>query len=267
MSVEDENATAAATSETVATTNAAEVVKTEATAAPETQEGEAAVAATETAELDENGKPKTAGNRKPAAERIQELSRQKNDALRRAERAEARVKALEVAPPVRENFATDDDFTAAVAKTVVKDLRREEFADEAKDAHAEADAAVVENWQVQREEASARLPDFDEVINAVPADVFSAPVAQAILSSDMAADVAYVLAKDLPRARRFAASTPLEQGREIGRIEAELSGPKPRKISSAPPPVDTVGSKGPGSGFNPATASVEDMAKHLGLRK
>ncbi len=203
-------------------------------------------------------------NRKPASERIAELTKARHEAEKRAMAAEAKLKAYEAPKPKRSDFTDDDDFEAERAKWAARAARGDDAKEEAKSAKSEAEAAKAEAWNAQREEISTRYADFDQVIAAVPATVFTQPVAEAIMESDMAAEVAYVLAKDLPRARQFAAMTPLQQGREIGRIEAEIT-PKPRKLSSAPPPVETVGTKGPGSGFNAKTASVSDMAKHLGL--
>lgn len=199
-------------------------------------------------------------NRRPASERIAELTRARHDAEKRAEKAEARLKDLEAPAPKRADYKDPDDFEADRAKWAAKAARGDEAKHEATTARAEAETAAAEKWNASREDAQNRFADFNEVISAVPGDVFTPAVANALLESDMAADVAYVLAKDLPRARQFAAMTPHQQGREIGRIEAELS-PKPRKISSAPPPVETLGTKGAGSAPDPSKMSMDEYAK------
>lgn len=246
---------------TIAEVEAPEAEKSEAsdntdTPPPEAKEGEA-----EKSEDEGSKKP----NRVPAKERIAELTRRAKEAESRATQAEAKLKVYEAPAPKRADFTDDDLYETERAKWAAKAARGDEAKHEATTAKAEATEAKAETWAAQRAEIRERHADFDEVIAAVPPSVFSETVANAILESEMAADVAYVLAKDLTRAKSFAAMTPLQQGREIGKIEAELA-PKPRKISSAPPPVETVGTKGPGSGFNPASASVSDMAKHLGLK-
>lgn len=207
-------------------------------------------------EADKAKKP----NRKPASERIAELTRARNDADRRARAAEAKLAALETPAPKRAQFKDDDEFEAERAKWAAKAARGDEAKHEAQAAQTEAEAAKAEAWNAQREEIAERYADFDQVIAAVPATIFNKSVADAIMESEMGAEVAYVLAKDLTRAKQFAAMTPLQMGREIGRIEAELT-PKPRKLSSAPPPVETVGSGAPGSSPDPAKMSMAEYVK------
>lgn len=220
-------------------------------------------AALDTAKADDQGEKDGEGekgkkpNRKPASERIAELTRARNDAERRAQAAEKRLASLEAPAPKRADYKDPDEFEADRAKWAAKAARGDEAKHEATTARAEAETAAAEKWNASREDAETRYPDFGQVISAVPGDVFTPAVANALLESDMAADVAYVLAKDLPRARQFAAMTPHQQGREIGRIEAELA-PKPRKISSAPPPVETLGTKGAGAKPDPSKMSYDE---------
>lgn len=244
---------------------AAEVENTTVTPAPE---GEIAGDETDPAqpaakkaegegEKDGEGEKAKKPNRKPASERIAELTRARNDAERRAQAAEKRLAALEAPAPKRADYKDADEFEADRAKWAAKAARGDEAKHEATTARAEAETAAAEKWNASREDAETRYADFGQVISAVPADVFTPAVANALLESDMAADVAYVLAKDLPRARAFAAMTPHQQGREIGKIEAELA-PKPRKISSAPPPVETLGTKGAGAKPDPSKMSYDE---------
>lgn len=211
------------------------------------------------AQSDEGEKAKKP-NRKPAGERIAELTRARHDAEKRARAAEQKLASLEAPAPKRTDYKDPDDFEADRAKWAAKAARGDEAKHEAQSAQTEAEAAKAEAWNAQREEIADRYADFDQVIAAVPATVFTKSVADAIMESEMGAEVAYVLAKDLTRAKAFAAMTPLQMGREIGRIEAELT-PKPRKLSSAPPPVETVGSGSPGTSPDPAKMSMAEYVK------
>lgn len=208
-------------------------------------------------EKDGEGEKAKKPNRKPASERISELTHKLREAERRATAAEARLKTTEAPAPKRAEFPNDEDFEAARAKWAVKAARGDEAKEEASTARGEIEQVKAEKWNASREDAETRYADFGQVISGVPADVFTPAVASALLESDMAADVAYVLAKDLPRARAFAAMTPHQQGREIGKIEAEIA-PKPRKISSAPAPVETLGTKGAGSAPDPSKMSMSE---------
>lgn len=199
-------------------------------------------------------------NRKPASERIAELTRAKHDAEKRARAAEQKLSSLETPAPKRADYKDPDDFEADRAKWAAKAARGDEAKHEVQSAQTEAETAKVEAWNAQREEIAERYADFDQVIAAVPATVFTKSVADAIMESEMGAEVAYVLAKDLTRAKAFAAMTPLQMGREIGRIEAELA-PKPRKLSSAPPPVETLGAGTAGSTVDPSKMSMGEYVK------
>lgn len=265
MTADENSLSPSAIEETAAA--AAESADKPAEETTETEGGEPAEAVAETegkkdGEAAEGDSPKKP-NRVSAKERIAELTRQKREAEKRAEAAEAKLKAAETPAPKRSDFTDADEYENARAKWAAKLARGDDAKHEAEAAKAEVAQAKAAAWTEQRTEILTRHADFDTVINAVPGDVFTQSVADAILESEMAADVAYVLAKDLSRARKFAAMTPLQQGREIGRIEAELA-PKPRKLSSAPPPVETVGSGAPGSSPDPSKMS---MAEYVRWRK
>lgn len=65
---------------------------------------------------------------------------------------------------------------------------------------------------------------------------------QALLESDKAPAVLAHLGQNKQEAARILSLTPMQQAREIGRIEAQLATPKPPPVSSAPAPVTPVGS-------------------------
>jgi hypothetical protein len=210
---------------------AAEAEQSADTPAPEAKEGEEDSQAGAEGKPEEQAKEDGEGadgegqkkpNRVSAKERIAELTRQRREAEQRAQRAEAKLKAYEAPAPKRADFTDDDAYETERAKWAAKAARGDEAKHEAESAKTEAVAAKVEAWNAQRAEIRTRHADFDEVINAVPQSIFNETVSNAILESEMAADVAYVLAKNPERAQKFAAMSPLHQGREIGKIEAEI---------------------------------------------
>lgn len=90
-----------------------------------------------------------------------------------------------------------------------------------------------------------KYADFDQVALA-PEVPITEQIADIIRSSDSAADLAYWLGKNRAEAMRIAQMPPIAAARELGRIEASLSAPKPRTESNAPPPINP--GKGTGSG-------------------
>ncbi|QDX22553.1 hypothetical protein FP568_15680 [Pandoraea pnomenusa] len=65
---------------------------------------------------------------------------------------------------------------------------------------------------------------------------------QALLESEKAPAILAHLGQNKQEAARILSLTPMQQAREIGRIEAQLATPKPPPVSSAPAPVTPVGS-------------------------
>lgn len=204
----------------------------------------------ETAKQEEQpDKPK----RNSAKERIQELAR-KNREL------QEQIDALTAAKPKESDFDDPADFDDARLKAAVKDARADELKAERKKVAAELAAQADEAWNTQIEDARTRYTDFDAVVSN-PKLPITNEMAEVIKDSDNGADVAYWLGKNPAEAQRIAQLPPIAAARELGRIEARLT-PQPRRISSAPPPVETVGSRG-GSNNDPDKMSVDQLLKHL----
>lgn len=113
-----------------------------------------------------------------------------------------------------------------------------------------AERRVAEKqWTEQVVEARMKYADFDAVAldDTVP---ITDQMAEIIRTSDAATDLAYHLGKNRAEAMRIAQMHPLAAARELGRIEAGLTAPKPRTESKAPPPISpgkatTTGVKSP----------------------
>lgn len=235
--------------------------------APETkEEGDEALPneASDSGEDAEGSAPKKKSNRVSAKERIQQLTKQRRELEAENERLRKEAETP-LEKPKREDFDDDEDYQDARSVYRAKLARTDDKQAEAKQAQAKAQEAKVQAWQAQQEDARERYPDFEAVVYAqnVP---FTPEVVDDLLESDMAADVAYVLAKDIPRAQKLAAMTPVQRGREIGRIEAEIEGvaSKPKTISKAPPPVQTV-SGGSAQSSDPSKLGYEEYRKMMGF--
>ena len=111
---------------------------------------------------------------------------------------------------------------------------------DAKTTQKQADA---QNWAAQQEEGRAKYPDFDQVV-ATDALKISATMAEMIVQSDDGDEVAYYLGKNPDVAAQiYAMGTPVEVARAMGRLEAQVSAPKPKMTSTAPAPVNPVKGK------------------------
>lgn len=107
------------------------------------------------------------------------------------------------------------------------------------------------------------MPDFDQVFSGhVPV---SEAAVEVLGDSEKGPEIAYHLGKNLDEAKRIAKLSPAKQGAALARLEAKLSAPVPTRTTQAPPPPRTISAAPGGRGaFDPAEASVDEIAKQLG---
>ena len=184
--------------------------------------------------------------------RIKQLVRDRDDRDREIQRLVRENEELRQQAPLNEDDFSDHAQYQAALHARYADIaalnRRARDLDEKRKQDA---AERVEAWNEVVAEAKATMPDFDSVFtDAVPV---SQVMVDTIMESDDSAGIAYWLGKNRDESARIAKLPAMSAAREIGRIEARLSAPKPKTVSSAPKPVETVGGK--------AHATVKDPAK------
>ena len=230
---------------------------------------------------------------KPAHVRINELTKARREAERRAEEAETKLAALERGDkpepellldtptrpdpnaigadgqPLYEFGEADPAFIEAITdwKVDVKLAERDRNmqAEQAQAAQKEAAASIDQKWQEKAEAGASKYEDFVDTIADYQANE-PCPVilAAAISTSDQGADIVYHLAKNPEENRelaRLAEVDPLEAARRFGRLEARFESrqePQARKITEAPiPPKHGV--RGAGGKFD-VGADTTDFA-------
>jgi hypothetical protein len=203
--------------------------------------------------------------------RIDELTRAKHEAEQRGRaeaehwRQQAYAQAQRLAEiernapgPKFEQYNDIEAYSAAVArfeaeKAVKAGLEgeRQAYAN-----YQQEQAAIQQQQRAQQQyeqvltskltAAEKKFPDFVEVITGpdLPG-IQGTPAFNAILESDLGAEVMYYLGKNPVKAHQLVGLSPLGQVREIGRLEAAIQSGK--LVSSAPPPPSTINS-GKGSG-------------------
>lgn len=256
---------------------------TAATAAPEQSEKVETPAKAETPEaISEEGKqPDTAKTdaeqaaeaseaakalnrrKQPANERINEITGKYREAERRAERAEARARELEgkLKPPVADDYTDPAKLNADQIAYAMKQSRLQDLKDEHADAAKEADSARALAWFERAEAFKAEHPDFETVAH-------NAPIGRetSLMVADMedGPAVAYFLGKNPAKARQIEAMPERARAFELGKIAAQATMPAPRKITTAPTPINSVAGKSGGSSDNPAEM---DMDRYVQWRK
>lgn len=108
-----------------------------------------------------------------------------------------------------------------------------------------------------------KIEDVDRMF-AAPADggpTVTDAMAETIMESEHGPALLHYLAKNRQVSSQIARMTPLQQAREIGRLEAKLSsGPQPNKVSGAPPPAPRIDGAGVGGGtVKPDTADSDKL--------
>ena len=174
------------------------------------------------------------------------------------------------APPQEKDFDDYSDYVAAkavwrysqedrsrqaeaVGSEVEEDKRKLQLIDQTEK------RIVQENFAAQVANARTRYTDYDAVVTAPDVPITDA-VVEIVMQSDVGADVAYHIASNKALAAEISAMSPIEAARAIGRIEAQISAPKPRTTSTAPEPISPV--KGTASATkDPAKMSMAEYKK------
>ena len=150
--------------------------------------------------------------------------------------------------PMIDNFDDFDKYVVAkagwIASKKINETLQERERRSAEERVAAAHYKAVEGWQQRVEQATAELPDFEEVLSSsdVPMSDF---MRDAIIDSDLGPKVAYWLANNPDEAKKIASMSPLATVKAIGRLEERLESQAkaPKKPTSAPAPLTPVGGK------------------------
>lgn len=183
-----------------------------------------------------------------AQRRIDEITRQKHDAIRDAEYW--RNKATQVSPvtqpsvtkePTPEGYDTQEDYIRAAARWEAHQVQREaEESGRAKQAEVER-GKVLNEFQRQITKARIAHEDFDDVISQ---PMFTPAMQEAIFDSELGAEIAYYLGTHEEEAYTISQLSPTRAIREITRLESKLTPAavttpllQPRRVSVAPVPI------------------------------
>lgn len=141
---------------------------------------------------------------------------------------------------------------------------RAQLDEERQSAAREQEIRLGQAWQEVVEDARARLPDFDQVVNE---KTYIHPrMAPRLLASESAAEIAYYLGKNPREAKALFDkfnSDPAEAYEAFGELRTKVAAPAPRQVSNAPKPAPLLNGGANPKGFDIATASVEETKAHL----
>lgn len=211
---------------------------------------------TETTKPDEP-KPETEEQRKSKFQRRIErknadlaAERMRSQMLQeRLERLEAQARPQQqkdAGAPTLDQFEDFESYMSArvayeaekVVETRLGKVQQQEAARKAQ----EAQSRVLTSWQDKQTAAAEKYADFDEVVSESDAPV-TPSMSQAIVESDLGADIAYYLAQHPDDAKAIAQLSPIRQIAAIGKLEAVVSAVPAKKVTEAPAPITPTGSK------------------------
>ncbi|MCR9215300.1 MAG: hypothetical protein NXI13_16405 [Proteobacteria bacterium] len=197
---------------------------------------------------------------KSARKRIQQLTWQKRELERRlAEKS----KSPPLVEPKEEDFEDHIEFVAEKAAfNARKALDEERKRDmEAKRIHERNEQVL--SFEDKLDDTREKYDDFDDVWNAdTPV---SEHMAEALMDSDNAGEIAYYLGSNPDEAAKIAnMQSPIAQAKAMGRLEQKLSTPKPKKLPTAPDPIQSR--KGKTEEEDDGNFETDDFLKDLGYK-
>jgi hypothetical protein len=228
----------------------------------------------EAAEVEETPKPKG------VQRRIDELTRMRREAERRADRLEALLEKTitkqpePVAPapepvtkPVLDQFDTYEEYTEALTDWKID--QRDKQRETARQAQKQEETAAAEKQRIDAKMQAAiqngegKYSDFYEVALLGNKELTITPQMLGLLAeSEAPEDVVYHLGKNPARAQEIAQMPLARQALEIARIEGSLaSAAEAKKETAAPPPIKPVGGAHEKSVLDPDSLPIKDWMK------
>lgn len=212
----------------------------------------------ESATSDGDGAPAKPKN-KGVGKRINELTREKHDAIRERDYwKEEALKGNRPAPDPQQQPAQADVQETGEPTLESCDFDVAEFTRKhyqwSRDKERKQEQAQTRLTTLREKEAAfvAENPDYEAVAKAPHVPVTQV-MAEAMLDADNAPAIAYYLGQHLDEAAAIAKQSPLQAAISIGRIAERLSAPTPapeaprelpKKTTNAPPPPKTVSGAG-----------------------
>lgn len=221
------------------TTQEVQTPAPEQTVDPQTQEAE---------------KPRDDKGRFVPQERVNEITRARRDAERRAMYLEQQLAQIQQAqpqrnpspqstdrPPSLQDFATVEEWGEAVAEFSTRQaLSRAEQTFQQRDQY-HTQQQVAQQFQTREAEYAATVPDYmDRVAELTSSVPLPGELLMVISQSDHGPALAYHLAQHLDVADRLSRMHPVAAAVEIGRIEARLSAPQAKPVTKAPSPAPSL---------------------------
>ena len=186
--------------------------------------------------------------------RFSQLTQEKNTLKQQVAELQRQIDAAKPAdqqqqsgPPKFADYDTDEAFheanNAYIAQEAARIASETVRTENTREAQQRSHNDNVNRFNKRTTEVRGQLQDFDNVVFGGNLDPFLTDGVMAdIVASDKGPELAYHLGSNLELADRVSRMDPVSRARELGRIEATLSLPEGKKVSSAPDPIKPLGS-------------------------
>jgi hypothetical protein len=240
------------------------------------QQGQADGTTSTEAERDEAGRFKS-----KIQKRIDELTHARHAAEREAARWRSIAEGSQKATPAPQahEFATDEDYQAALLDHRIDERARQRAADNAKQAaeqyQQDAEGATDATYDQRAQEAARRIPDFVKVVGEADIQI-THDMLGALKQSAHGPDIVYELAKNPAEAARIASLPAAQMYMALGAMEAAAAakatstpagGSAPAaaaapaaRTTSAPPPAATGSQGAAPPNTDPAKMTLDEFA-------
>lgn len=220
--------------------------------------------------------------------RIDELTKDKHEARRYAERLEKVLEQIQaqpganagnrpeqapaIQPPNPNDFAGgqyDPRYIQAQLEytrvSAIEEAKRAVAAEYEQRDQMQRQAQATAKLETAEAAARAKFADYDNVIESITSDprlAQNATIRQALLGLDNGPEIAYTLGKNLDVAYEIAMMNPIQAGMRL----AELINRAPRKSANAPTPIKPIGASAGGVPRNSKSYSEMTTAEYIAAR-
>ena len=210
---------------------------------------------TEQVETQQDDKPRDDKGRFVPQERVNEITRARREAERRAEALERELSNLRQQQPAQNQPQSKQDapkledydydmsaFGAALTEYAVTQAQTQAESRIQQRTQQEQAQKLQRSFEDRAAKYAAEHPEFDEAVSSLTKTVqFRPEVVETISASEHGPAVVHYLAQHLNEADDIARMPAHLAAAQIGRIESRLSATKPKPVTNAPTPTPSLG--------------------------
>lgn len=254
----------------------AEVAPVETPAVEQESQAQAQTPTTEQVETQQqDDKPRDDKGRFVPQERVNEITRARREAERRADALERELAGLrqnqpaqhqpqsqEKAPSIADFNYDVDQWSAAMTEYAIAQAETRAEQKITTKTQQERQREAQKSFEDRAAKYAADHPDFDKAVEDLSRTVrFPNELVEAISTSEYGPAVVHHLAQHLDVADRLSRMPPHLAAVQLGRIEAQLSTPKPKPVTKAPDPTPSLGGGSSNAQKDPQKMSYAEYKK------